>query len=92
MIYLANYFLVPRLTEEVAEFIEKDTEYFNLEHMENYVSEFNRDISDDMSRRILPKAVCVCAEMIQSIEVDSPLLMSIPPACNVSENISEASL
>ena len=52
MKYLANYFLVPRskvqgprLTEEVAEFIEKDMEYFNLEHMENYISEFHRDIS-----------------------------------------------
>jgi hypothetical protein len=61
MKYLANYFIVPRLTEEVAEFIEKDMEYFNLEHMVNYVSEFNRDISDDMSRRILPKgSLCLC--------------------------------
>eukprot|EP00985_Skeletonema_marinoi_P001006 scaffold412_cov118-Skeletonema_marinoi.AAC.11 len=55
-------------------------EDYNLEHMENYISEFHRDISDDMSRRILPKAVLVCAELLQSIEVDSPLLMSIPPA------------
>eukprot|EP00984_Skeletonema_dohrnii_P029546 scaffold20284_cov126-Skeletonema_dohrnii-CCMP3373.AAC.3 len=80
MKYLANYFLVPRLTEAVAEFIEKDMEYHNLEHMEKYISEFHRDIGDDMSRRILPKAVLVCAELLQSIEVDSPLLMSIPPA------------
>eukprot|EP00984_Skeletonema_dohrnii_P001700 scaffold556_cov117-Skeletonema_dohrnii-CCMP3373.AAC.3 len=80
MKYLANYFLVPRLTEAVAEFIEKDMECHNLEHMENYISEFHRDISDDMSRRILPKAVLICAELLQSIEVDSPLLMSIPPA------------
>ena len=59
MKHLANYFLVPRLTEAVAEFIEKDMEDYNLEHMENYISEFHRDISDDMSRRILPKAVLV---------------------------------
>eukprot|EP00985_Skeletonema_marinoi_P009679 scaffold4506_cov82-Skeletonema_marinoi.AAC.4 len=63
MKHLANYFLVPRLTEAVAEFIEKEMEYYNLEHMENYISEFHRDIS----------------ELLQSIEVDSPLLMSIPP-------------
>ena len=79
MKHLANYFLVPRLTEAVAEFIEKDMEDYNLEHMENYISEFHRDISDDMSRRILPKAVLICAELLQSIEVDSPLLMYIPP-------------
>ena len=48
--------------------------------MEKYISEFHRDISDDMSRRILPKAVHVCAQMFLSIEVDSPSLMSIPPA------------
>ncbi len=77
--YLANYFLVHRLTEAVAEFIEKDMEYFNLDHMEKYISYFHRDISDDMSRRILPKAVLICAKIFQSIEVDSPLLMSIPP-------------
>ncbi len=80
MRYLANYFLVPRLTEAVAEFIEKDMEFFNPDHMEKYISEFHRDISDDMSRRILPKAVRICAKMFQLIEVDSPLLMSIPPA------------
>jgi len=80
MKYLANYFLVPRLTEAVAEFIENDMEFLNLDHMEKYISEFHRDISDDMSRRILPKAVCICAKMFQLIEVDSPLLMSIPPA------------
>ena len=80
MKYLADYFLVPRLTEAVAEFIEKDMEYFNPDHMEKYISEFQRDISSDMSRRILPKAAHTCAKMFQSIDVDSPLLMSIPPA------------
>ena len=80
MKYLADYFLVPRLTEAVAEFIEKDMECFNPDHMEKYISEFQRDISSDMSRRILPKAAHVCAKMLQSIDVDSPLLMSFPPA------------
>lgn len=36
------------------------------------------DISHDLSRQILPKAACVCTEMILSIEVDSSLLLSIP--------------
>ncbi|KAL7490996.1 hypothetical protein ACHAWT_000484 [Skeletonema menzelii] len=80
MKYLADYFLVPRLTEAVAEFIEEDMKYFDLDHMEKYISVFHRDISDDMSRRILPQAVRVCAQMFLSIEIDSPLLMSIPPA------------
>ena len=80
MKYLADYFLVPRLTEAVAEFVEEDMKYFNPDHMEKYISEFNRDISSDMSRRILPMAVRTCAEMFQSIDDDSPLLKSIPPA------------
>ena len=48
--------------------------------MEKYISEFNHDMSDYMSRRIIPKAVHICAQMFLSIEVDSPLLKSIPPA------------
>ena len=79
MKYLADYFLVPRLTETVANFIEDDMKYFNSDHMVKYISEFHRDISSDMSRRLLPEAVHTCAEMLQSIEVDSPLLKSIPP-------------
>lgn len=80
MKYLADYFLVPRLTEAVANFIEDDMKYFNSDHMVKYISEFHRDIGSDMSRRLLPKAVYTCAEMLQSIEVDSPLLKSVPPA------------
>lgn len=79
MRYLANYFLVPRLTEEVGDFIEEDLKTYDLERIADYVSEFNRDISDDMSRRILPEAAVACAEMILSIEADSKLLSIIPP-------------
>ncbi|KAL7450821.1 hypothetical protein ACHAWC_002672 [Mediolabrus comicus] len=79
MRYLANYFLLPRLTEEVGDFIEKDMKNYDLEHIADYVSEFNRDISDDMSIRILPEATVACAEMILSIEADSKLLSIIPP-------------
>jgi hypothetical protein len=80
MRYLANYFLVPRLTEEVGDFIEEDMKNYNHERIADYVSEFNRDITDDMSRRILPEATVACAEMILSIESDSTLLSIIPPA------------
>ena len=80
MRYLANYFLLPRLTEEVGDFIEKDMKNYDLEHIADYISEFNRDVSDDMSRRILPEATAACAEMILSIEADSKLLSIIPPA------------
>ena len=80
MKYLADYFLVPRLTEAVAEFIEEDMECFNADHMEKYISVFHRDVGDEMSRRILPKAAHTCAKMFQSIDIDSPLLKSIPPA------------
>ena len=80
MRYLANYFLVPRLTEEVGDFIEEDLKSYELKCIADYISEFNRDISDDMSRRILPEATVACAEMILSIEADSKLLSIIPPA------------
>ena len=80
MRYLANYFLLPRLTEEVGDFIEEDMKSYDLERIADYVSEFTRDISDDMSRRILPEATVACAEMILSIEADSTLLSIIPPA------------
>jgi len=80
MRYLANYFLLPRLTEEVGDFIEADMKNYDLEHIADYISEFNRDVSDDMSRRILPEATAACAEMILSIEADSKLLSIIPPA------------
>lgn len=52
---------------------------YDLERIADYVSEFNRDISDDMSRRILPEATVACAEMILSIKADSKLLTIIPP-------------
>ena len=80
MQFLADYFLVPRLTESVAEFIEVDIECFNPDHMVKYITEFHRDIDSDMSRRILPKAVLTCAKMLRSIEPNSTLLKSIPPA------------
>eukprot|EP00984_Skeletonema_dohrnii_P020373 scaffold9898_cov86-Skeletonema_dohrnii-CCMP3373.AAC.2 len=90
MAYLANHFLVPRLTEDVLDFIRKDM--YDLDHMEAYLSEFN-GARDDVSNLILHKAAGVCSEMIQSIiQVDSSLLKLIPPAmflCIIS-NLGES--
>ena len=80
MRFLANYFLLPRLTEEVGDFIEEDLKNYDLEHIADYISQLNRDICDDMSRRILPEATVVCAEMVLSIEANSKLLLLFPPA------------
>ena len=77
MQYLGNYFLVPTLTGDVVKFIED--KMYNLDFMVECLSEFN-DIDDDFSKRIIPKAVRVCAEMIQSIKIGSPLLHTISPA------------
>jgi hypothetical protein len=52
---------------------------YNLEHMEVYLSNFH-DIDDVLTKRILPRATCVCAQMIRSIDVDSSLLKLISPA------------
>ena len=77
---LANYFFIPRLIEDLAEFIEEDMKNYLIEHMEEYICELNSDTSDELSLLILPNAVLVCAKMIQSIDVDSSLLISIPHA------------
>ena len=80
MANLASHFQVPKLTEDVLDFIEKDM--YNLDHMENYLSEFDSvNVQDELlSSRILHKATLVCAEMIRSINVDSSLLKAISPA------------
>lgn len=75
--YLASYFLVPKLTEAIHDFVEEDMH--NLEHMEVYLSEFGA-AEDDESRKILSIAGRVCADMILSIELDSTLLTALSPA------------
>eukprot|EP00984_Skeletonema_dohrnii_P020370 scaffold9897_cov71-Skeletonema_dohrnii-CCMP3373.AAC.2 len=76
MAHFANYFIVPRLTEDVLDFIRKDM--YTLDHMEAYLSECD-GTHDDVSNGILHQAAGVFTEMIQSIQVDSPLLKFIPP-------------
>ncbi len=80
MAYFSNHFLVPRLTVDVMRFIE--TDMYNLDHMEHYLSEFDViPIHDDLLPKcILQKATRVCAEMIRSIKVDSSLLKVISQA------------
>ena len=92
MAFLASHFHVPRLTEDVMDFMLKDM--YNLDHMEKYLSEYDRItvpvqydlLSEDglLSERILQNASFVCAEMIRSIEVDSSLLKVISPATFLS--------
>eukprot|EP00956_Cyclotella_meneghiniana_P027018 scaffold59772_cov43-Cyclotella_meneghiniana.AAC.1 len=81
MKYLATYFLVPALLEDVSKFVEDNM--YNLDIMVECLSEFN-DFDDDISKCIIPKAVRVCAEMIQSIEISSQLIQTISPAMFLS--------
>ncbi|KAL7549289.1 hypothetical protein ACHAWF_012564 [Thalassiosira exigua] len=74
---LAEYFLVPKLTEAANAFIEQDIE--TLEHMEEYVVEFSSSEDDD-SRKFLRKATNTCAEMILYVERNSSLLKTLTPA------------
>ena len=46
---LANYFFIPRLIEDLAEFIEEDMKNYLIEHMEEYICELNSDTSDELS-------------------------------------------
>ena len=76
------------------DFIEKDM--YNLDHMENYLSEFDSvKLQDELlSSRILHKATLVCAEMIRSIKVDSSLLKVISPAMfwNILSKLEESGI
>jgi len=76
--YFAKYFLVPKLTEDIYAFIEKDMS--NLVHMEEYLTGFESSVSeDDDSMRIRALASKVCTENILHIEEDSTLLFGLPP-------------
>jgi len=77
MMWLANYFQVSKLQKDVFDFIEQDM--YNIDHVEDYLSEFKDVEEDDQANRILSKATHVCATMIMSIEPTSSLLKSIPP-------------
>jgi len=78
MKYLADYFIVPALTDDVVKVIEN--EMYNIDRLEGYLSEFSDKCDDDFSKRMIPIATRVCAEMIQSIEINSSLLTTISPA------------
>eukprot|EP00571_Detonula_confervacea_P005924 CAMPEP_0172332202 /NCGR_PEP_ID=MMETSP1058-20130122/62317_1 /TAXON_ID=83371 /ORGANISM="Detonula confervacea, Strain CCMP 353" /LENGTH=477 /DNA_ID=CAMNT_0013049479 /DNA_START=9 /DNA_END=1442 /DNA_ORIENTATION=+ len=75
--HLASYFLVPKLTEAIYNFIQEDMH--DLEHLEEYVSEFG-GAEDDESRKVLSIAARVCAERILDIEGGSSLLTALTPA------------
>jgi hypothetical protein len=77
MKYLADYFIVPALTDDVVKVIEN--EMYNIDRLGGYLSEFSGKC-DDFSKRMIPIATRVCAEMIQSIKINSSLLTTISPA------------
>ena len=53
MKYLADYFIVPALTDDVAKVIENDM--YNIDRLEGYISEFS-GICDDFTKRMIPIA------------------------------------
>lgn len=81
LLYLAKYFLVQKLTEDVYNFIEKDIQH-NLEHVEEYITEFGSGESgeEDTMPAVLVIVTRVCSENILHIGKDSSLLTSLTPA------------
>lgn len=75
--YLANYFIVPKLTEDLYKFMEMQMRRFN--HMEEYLNEFG-GAEDEESRKMLALAVRACASNILHIGVASSLFYSLTPA------------
>ena len=75
--YLAKYFLVFKLSEDICAFIEKDMS--DIGRIEEYLTEFGNSEDGD-SKRILAIASKVCTENILHINEDSTLLYMLPPA------------
>jgi len=67
--YLAKYFLVSKLSEDIGVFIGKDMN--NLENMEGYLTEFGNS-EDDESRRMVALATRACASNILHIRKPDP--------------------
>jgi len=67
--YLAKYFLVSKLQEDIYAFIGKDMN--NLEHMEDYLNEFGKS-EDDESRRMIALAARALASNILHISRRGP--------------------
>ena len=74
--YLARYFLVPKLTEDILNFIRRDIQ--NFKNMEEYLTEFGAE--DEESRKMLSFAAQVCVKNICNIEVGSSLNYTLTPA------------
>ena len=75
--YLANYFLVSKLSNDIYNFIEQDIQ--DLKNMEEYLIEFTGAEAEE-SRKMLAIAAQVCATNICDIEVGSSLNYTLTPA------------
>jgi len=78
--YLAKYFLVPKLTEDILNFIQQDIQ--DLKNMEEYLIEFGyeEDTDNEIAKEVLTFAAQVCATKICDIEVGSSLNYTLTPA------------
>ena len=77
--YIANYFLVPHLIDDIDNFIREDITCNNLGHLEKYLADFCGG-EEEPPQFLLAHATRACAEMILSIEVGSSLLAALSPA------------
>ena len=65
LLHLAKYFLVPRLLEDVYDFIKKDIQ--DIDYVKEYLIEFGNAV-DDEAKEIIRLAASVCATNILHIE------------------------
>jgi len=72
--YLADYFIVPKLTSDISAFVQKDMH----NNLEGYLVDLSG--SKELPEYIIKNATKACAQMILSIKVDSTLLYSLSPA------------
>lgn len=65
LLHLAKYFLVPRLLEDVYDFIKKDIQ--DIDYVKEYLIEFGNAV-DDEAKKIIRLAASVCATNILHIK------------------------
>eukprot|EP00957_Ditylum_brightwellii_P138726 10574478-Ditylum_brightwellii.AAC.1 len=75
--YFASYFIVPKLTKDITDFVKDDVQ--DLSCLEEYLVEYCES-EDESSKAILAQAARVCTEIILHIGISTTLLYSLPPA------------
>ena len=77
--YLAKYFLVHKLTEDILNFIRHDMQ--DLKNMEEYLIEFGcEDTVDEIAKEVLAFAAQECVTSIFNIQVGSSLNYTLTPS------------